>query len=253
MRPLLGAALLAAGGDAAGADVFEEVRRGRGGGRAGERPADVDAGVVVAAADRDAAVGVDVDRGRHVQFARARAVARLPDREELSQPAAMAALQRRCDGVEGVRQRADDAARVEVLGTRLDVAGVGLQPPVVVGRDGVAQHVDRLRLAAEAHRQLLRDEGVGQVGELERAVDRVVVGDRHEVHAAPLRELIDLVRRRRALGEPEGALDAQHRDRGGGRVAVQVDARGPSALLVRRAVLMYIRFGCKTRISVTSR
>ena len=42
--------------------------------------ADVDARVVVAAADADPAVRLDVDRGRVVELARARAVADLPDR-----------------------------------------------------------------------------------------------------------------------------------------------------------------------------
>ena len=58
----------------------------------------------------------------------------------------------------------------------------------------------RLGLALEVGRQLLGDEDVGKVGELQRAVDRVVIGDRHEVHPAPLGELIDLLGRGGALG-----------------------------------------------------
>ena len=81
-----------------------------------------------------------------------------------------------------------------------------------------------LRLAAEPGGQLLGDEHVRAVGDLEHAVDRVVVGDRHEVHAAPLRELVDLLRRRGALGQPERALHAEPRLLRGGRVAVQVGA-----------------------------
>ncbi len=67
----------------------------------------------------------------------------------------------------------------------------------------------RLGLAAEAGRELLGDEYVGTVGDLEDAVDRVVVGDRHEVHAAPLGERVDLLGRGRALGQTQGSLDPE--------------------------------------------
>ena len=63
------------------------VAAGRG---LGEGAADVDAGVVVGAADAGAAVGLDVDRGGEVELAGAGAVADLPDREELGQAAAVA-------------------------------------------------------------------------------------------------------------------------------------------------------------------
>ena len=71
---------------AAGAQVGEELaaacaaRR-----RLGPRAADVDAGVVVGAADADAAVGVDVDGGGRVELGRAGAVADLPDVEQLGE------------------------------------------------------------------------------------------------------------------------------------------------------------------------
>ena len=131
VRPLGGRALVAEGADAAGADVGEELLR-RGGARGlGPRAADVDARVVVGAADPDAAVGVDVDRRRQVQLARAGAVADLPDREQLGEPAPVARGQRRLDGVERVRERARDLVLVQVGGDGLDVAGVRLEPLVV--------------------------------------------------------------------------------------------------------------------------
>jgi hypothetical protein len=83
---------------------------------------------------------------------------------------------------------------------------------VIVGCDPEAEQVDGLRLAAEPRGELLGDEDVVAVRDLEAAVDRVVIGDRHEVHAAPLGELVDLIRRRRALGKPEAALDPELRD-----------------------------------------
>ena len=78
------------------------------------RAADVDARVVVGAADADAAVRLDVDRGRVVELRRARAVADLPDVEQLREPAPVARQQRRLDGVERVRQRAGDLVLVQV-------------------------------------------------------------------------------------------------------------------------------------------
>ena len=92
---------------------------------------------------------------------------------------------------------------------RLDVAAVGLQPLVVLWRDPVAEHVHGLGLAAEMRRQLLGDEHVRTAGDLQHAGDRVVVGDRHEVHPSPLGQLIDLLRRRGALGQAGRALHAE--------------------------------------------
>ena len=212
VRPLGSRALVAEGADAAGSHVGEELRRRRGVRGLGPRAADVDARVVVRAADPDPALRVDVDRGRQVELPRARAVADLPDREQLGEPATVAGGQRRLDRVERVRQRARDLVLVQVGGDGLDVARVGLEPVVVGRRDAQAQHVDGLWLAAEPHGQLLGDEHVGPVGDLEHAGDRVVVGDRHEVHAPALGEGVDLLGRRRALGKPQLALDPELRD-----------------------------------------
>ena len=199
--------------------------------RRGERrlrpgPADVHARVVVAAAEADAAVGLDVDRGRLVELARAGAVADLPDLEQLRQAAPVARQQRRLDGVERVGERAGDLVLVQVARDDLDVVGVGLQPVVVVRRDPVAEDVHGLGLAAEAGGQLLGDEDVGPVGDLQDPVDRVVIGDRHEIHTSALGERVDLFRRRRALGQAERALDAELRLLRRRGVAVQVRAAG---------------------------
>ena len=58
------------------------------------------------------------------------------------------------------------------------------------------------------------------------AVDRVVIGDRHEVHPPALGEGIDLLRRRGALGQAERALDAELRLLRRRGVAVEVRAAG---------------------------
>ncbi len=224
MRPLGGGALLAPGRRAPGADVGERVGPRRRGRCLGVGAPDVDARVVVAAAHPGAAVRLDVDRRGRIELRGAGAVAHLPDLEELGQPAPVADGQRRPHGVERVRERARDLVLVEVRSAPLDVARALLQPRVVVGRDAEAEDVDRLRLAAEPRGELLRHEGVGPVGERERAVDRVVVGERDEVHAPALGQRVGLLGRRRALGQPERPLDAEPRALRGRRVDVQVEA-----------------------------
>ena len=224
VRPLGRAALLAARVGAALADVAQKLfRRGRGW-RLGERPPDVHAGVIVRAAGAGTTVRLDVDRGGHVELARAGAVAGLPDREQLRELAPVRRREWRLYRVEGMCQGAGDLVGVQVLRARLHVAVVLLQPGVIVRGDPEAEQVHGLGLPAEPDRELLGDEDVIAVGELEAAVDRVVIGDRHEVHAPPLGELIDLLRRRGALGEAEASLDPELRDLGGGGVAVQIDA-----------------------------
>ena len=224
VRPLRRAPLLPVGFGVAAEQVGEKLFRRRGRGHLGVGAADVDAGMVVGTADAGAAVRLDVDGGGHVQLGGPRAVADLPDREELRQSPPVAPGQRRGDVEEGMRQRAGDPLVVKVGGTGLDVAGMRLQPLVVSGSDPVTEDVNRLGLAGEAGGQLLGDEAVGTIGELEAAVDRVVVGDRDEVHPPPLGQLVDLLRRGRALRQPQRALDAQLRVVRSGRVAMHVNA-----------------------------
>src|SRR4029077_2719837 len=102
--------------------------------------------MVVGATDPGAAARVDVDGGGHVQLRGARPVADLPDREQLRQPAPVAPCEWRRNVEEGVREGAGDPVLVQVCGTGLDVAGVGLQPLMVPGSDPVTENVDRLWL-----------------------------------------------------------------------------------------------------------
>ncbi len=227
MCPLCRAALLAERRGVARDDLVEELAPGRALRRLRECAADVDAGVVVGAADAGAAVGLDVDLGGRVELTCAGAVARLPDVEQLCEAAAVTRQQRRLDRIERVGERAGDAAFAKLFGDGLDVAGERLQALVILHRDPPDEDVHGLGLTAKPGGQLLRDERVViACGELEGSVDRVVIGDRHEVHPAALGELVDLLRRRRALRQAECALHAQLGDGGGRRMAVQVDPAG---------------------------
>ena len=123
----------------------------------------------------------------------------------------MARGERGGDVVEGMRERARDLVLVKVGGAGLDVAGVCLQPLVVSGSDPVTEDVHRLGLAGEAGGQLLGDEAVGPAVELEAAVDRVVVGDRDEVHPTALGQLVDLLEA--ASRTPAGPAIAERRAR----------------------------------------
>ena len=223
VRPLGRAALGAAGARLTAPQPAQKLFRSRRGRRLGPGPPDVDPGVVVGTADAGAAVGLDVDGGRHVQLARAGAVAGLPHGEQPREPAAVARRKGRSDRVERMGQGTGDAVPVQVLGHLLHVSGVCLQPVVVGRRDAPAENVDRLRLAAEPRGELLGDEHLGPVGDLEDTRDRVVVGDRHEVHPAPAGEPVDLLRRGGALGKAERPLHAEPRLLRGRRVAVEVD------------------------------
>ena len=132
--PLGGAALLAVGGGVSGPDVAEELRRGVGARRLGERAADVDSGVVIGPSDGGSPVGLDVHERRQIQFLRPRAVAGLPDREQLGQPPPVARGERRGDGVERVRERGGDVVLAQVGGAGLDIVGYG--PAAIRGAPG---------------------------------------------------------------------------------------------------------------------
>ena len=115
----------------------------------------------------------------------------------------MAPGERRGHGIEGVSKRRGDLLLAQIARTRLDVASVGLQPLVIVRGDPVAEDVHRLRLALEPDGQLLGDEHIRQVRDRSGTLDRVVIGDRDEVHSPPLGEFVDLHRLSGTLGELE--------------------------------------------------
>ena len=146
-------------------------------------------------------MGLDVDERRQVQLLGARTVARLPDREQLRQAPPVPRGEWRLHRVERMRQGRGDPALVQVGRALLDVTSMCLEPFVILAPDPVAEDVDRPGLAAEPGRQLLGDERIGKIDELEGSGDRVVIGDRHEVHPAALGQLVYLVRRGGALGQ----------------------------------------------------
>ncbi len=108
-----------------------------------------------------------------------------------------------------MRERRRDLVRAEVLGARLDIVIVSLKPLVVVRGDPVTEDVDGLGLTLEPDGQLLGDERVRKMLERQRSLDRVVIGDRDEIHPAPLGEFVDLFGGGGAFGQVQAALDSE--------------------------------------------
>jgi hypothetical protein len=84
-----------------------------------------------------------------------------------------------------VREHAQDVLLADVLDQLVHVAAKPLEIVVLRLGDPVGEHVDDRAVLRESRRDLLGDEGVGQVRDVEAALDRVVVGDGHQRHATP--------------------------------------------------------------------
>ena len=225
VRPLLGAALLAAGRDPAGADVLEELLGARRGRRDREGAADVDAGVVVAAADRDPALRLR-RRSTAGMFSSG---AREPLR--VSQIGKSSARRRRWRLLSGAATAKNGCASALTMRLASRYSAHASTSPAWAAShswsSGVIPKQSTWTACGSPWKRAVSSSEMNVSGSsaiVERAVDRVVVGDRHEVHAAELCQLVDLLRRRRALGQAERPLDPQSRHRRGARVAVQIDS-----------------------------
>ncbi len=187
----------------------QELSRGARRGGLGERAPDVESGVVVGSTDSDAAVRLDVEGGRRIELSWPRAVARLPGGKQLCEHAAVTGRERGGDVEERVGERTRDLVPMQVIGTGHDVALMCLQPLVVLGRNPPAQHVDGLGLLGEPGGQLLGYKDIRLVGDREDAGDRVVVGDRDEVHPPSFGQFVHLPGRGSAFRKRNGALDLE--------------------------------------------
>src|SRR5581483_489556 len=191
----------------------QELWRGSRSGCLGERAPDIDSGVVVGSTDSGAAVGLDVDGGGRIELAWPRAVTRLPGRKQLCQHPAVTRRERSGDVEERMSEGARDLVSMQVIGTGHHVTLMCLKPLMVIGRNPPAQHVDGLGLLGEPGSQLLGYEDVGLAGDLEDTSDRVVVGDRDEVHVASFGQLVDLAWGGGAFGKRNGPLNLEPGER----------------------------------------
>jgi hypothetical protein len=225
VRPLRRAALRAPCHHTPRPHMIQELPRRARRRRLRERAPNVNPRMVIAATYAHPRARAHIDRRRAVQFARPRSISHLPDREQVRQPPAVACPQRCAHRVVRMRQRAHDPLCVQVLRALLHIAPMRLQPLVVLPRDPITQHMHRLRLSPEARRQLLRHEHIRAPRYLQHPRDRVMVRDRHEVHPATLRQLVHLLRWRRALRQPHRPLHPQPRFLRRPRVHVHVHSR----------------------------
>ena len=178
-----------------------------------ERAGHVGEGVGVAAADRRHARLAAHDPGPLVVALGHRPVQGLDEGKPAEGQAQVGELPRAGERGEEVVDRGRQALLGQEREERLEVAPPGLEGLVLPLVE--AEDVDvELPPAVEEDRHLLAHEGVGQVGEREGPLDRVVVGERHEVHPPPPRPVVDLERVGIAL--PPDVL--QHRDLRAARV-----------------------------------
>jgi len=170
-------------------------------------------GVRVAAAHRRHARLAAHDSSPLVVALRHRPVQGLNEGEPAEGLAQVGELPRAGERGEEVVDRGRQALLGQEREERVEVAPPGLEGLVLPLVE--AEHVDvELPPPVEKDRHFLAHEGIGQVGDREGSLDRVVVGEGHEVHPPPPGPVVDVERVRVAL--PPDVL--QHRDLRAARV-----------------------------------
>src|SRR5947207_4298791 len=84
------------------------------------------------------------------------------------------------------------------------------------------EEVNLARLAGEKGRNLLADEGAGQVANLETTLDRIVIGDGDVIHGALAQLLIEPARVGVAVGKLQSSKEPFFRARAVARVDMEV-------------------------------
>ena len=115
---------------------------------------------------------------------RPRAVASLPHPEQQHHPLDVSDRQRRAHPVERMRERVGEAALAEERDELVHRRPVRLEVAVILLGQVPDEHVQRDVVLREAGRHLDREERVRLVRDPQRALERVVVADRDERHAA---------------------------------------------------------------------
>ena len=110
--------------------------------------------------------------------------------------------ERRPHPVQRMGERVHEAAFAQEVDELVDRRAIALKVTVVLLAQVPDEHVQRNVVLGEPGRDLDRQERAGPVGDAQRALDRVVVRDRDEGHAAPETRLVQQLRRRVRLAEP---------------------------------------------------
>src|SRR5256885_15898831 len=88
------------------------------------------------------------------------------------------------DAVKRMRYRVRNSPALQIALERKNIVANNRDVGVVFFRDAPNQNVDLAGVLREISRDLLADESLRQVGDLQTAVDRVVIGDRDKIHAS---------------------------------------------------------------------
>ncbi|MEO6772067.1 MAG: hypothetical protein ABI467_03485 [Kofleriaceae bacterium] len=104
-----------------------------------------------------------------------------------------------------VRTRVCDAFTTKHLDEVVDARSRGLQTIVLRRGDVPRKHVERTTILREHRRDLLRQKEVRSCDQLEATGNRVVVGERDEIHATRFAQSILSGGRGEAFGTPEGS------------------------------------------------
>ena len=120
--------------------------------------------------------------GQFAQERIAQSVDALEVLEEQNQPLEMRGLQFAVDAVKRMRHRMHDRLALQIGLQLEDVVARAHDLCVLRFRDSPNQQVNLAGIVREISRDLLADESVRQVGDLQAALDRVVIGDGDEIH-----------------------------------------------------------------------
>ena len=118
-----------------------------------------------------------------------------------------------------------DIALFQEVDECIDIGAHGIDGEKVCLGDVPTQHVQRRAIFWKSRGHLYANEGVGVMRNFEGAGDRVVVRQRDEVHAEPLRLLVRILGARIRLGQQRVLQKPVARFCRGFRVKVQVDER----------------------------
>ena len=140
-------------------------------------------------------------RGDRVRALRPGAVPSLPHREEEHHPLDVREGERRAHPVQRVRERVHEAPFAQEIDQLVDRRAVGLKIAVVLLGQVPDENVERDVVLGKPSRDLDREERVRPVRDAQRALDRVVVGDRDEGHAAANAGVVEHVRLRVRLAQ----------------------------------------------------
>ena len=113
------------------------------------------------------------------------AVPPLPHREEQHHPLDVQHRERRAHPVQRVRERVHEAPLTQEVDELVDRRAIRLQVAVVLLGEVPDEDVQRDVVLGEARGHLDREKRVRPVGDPQRALDGVVVGDGDERHPAP--------------------------------------------------------------------